>query len=133
MVINSIIKRLLDNDKITNLLYYNDTTALSQPLLNSEQRDLLIDKHIHNVPVTSFTDNKSSFIIITLNNVTPNSGNTQHIDYTVTINVLCHQSLWRLDDGLSRPHIIMDELYTLLNSGKYGMGKDEFSVKPIAI
>ena len=73
--LRSVTEKLVSSQNILKLLYYNTADALEQP--DIEDNDILVAaaSKIRIVPEVAFPETLSSFIIITLDNFSPNATN----------------------------------------------------------
>lgn len=115
-----IALRLIDNQNLLKLLYYNGTDALSQPDLNDEQRYSMINQinqehtKIFFSPYPSNTEEeKLSQIRITVDKITPK--NNILSDIVFRCDVIVHNDLWAIDNGDTRPRQLVVEMLKSLN------------------
>lgn len=57
-----------------------------------------------------------SYIIISLDNFTPNRGNPEYVDYNINFDVVCYMDAWVLDDFKVRPLMICGYIDGMLKS-----------------
>jgi hypothetical protein len=115
IVMNKIIK----NDNICKLLYYDAPNALSQPNLTPDQKSSLIGKAIRVVPVLEKDDEASNIIIIQFDRFTPNAtDDSVYIEFMISFDILCNSKTWIMDDYMLRPYKIMSEINSMFNMSK---------------
>jgi hypothetical protein len=115
IVVNKIVK----NDNICKLLYYNSPDALSQPNLTPEQKSELMNKNIKVVPVLEKDNETSNLIIVQFDKFIPNETDaTTYIEFIISFDIFCYSKNWILDDYMLRPYKIMSELNTMFNMSK---------------
>lgn len=119
-----IVNQLLTNERLTKLLYYTDKKCLSNPDLSAKEKLSLIDNHIRIVPQILIDKDCPIYIIITMDNFTPNATNPEFRDCTVNFDILCHPDHWSLGDFQLRPYKIAGEIDSMLNKKKLtGIGE----------
>lgn len=115
--VNKTMTYILENDNICNLIAYNDSTPLSHDPLSQEDRLNLISKKIYPfnyIPNEDQLKEQEKTIISIILEDFSNDGNLYFKKGYITINVLCHNNLWRTDSGY-RPFLIMEELEKSFN------------------
>lgn len=121
-----IIKRLLNNERLKKLLYYNSADALSKPALTAEQERELIEKHIKIVPKLQIDTSIYNYIVISFDNFFP-SDNPEFRDNSIIFDIICNFDTWSLADFQLRPYKIAGELDYLFNGQRLtGIGTLEF-------
>jgi hypothetical protein len=86
--LQKIISRLMANDDLVKLLYYNDTDPLSHDNLTSEQKRLKVfNKLIKIVPRVTTQETTQSIITILVNNATTISSNKEFQNISITVEV----------------------------------------------
>lgn len=123
--LQKIVKRLLANDRLVNLLYYTDKDPLSQPYLTDEQKaNLIFDKKIKIVPRIGPKEDASSLISIRVTRATTNPSNTEFKDLRIQIEVFVPLTQWYIKDTNLRPFMILGEIEeSLKNKNINGLGK----------
>ncbi len=91
MQLDIITNKILANDKIVKLL------------INT-------NKYITLVPYLPKEEEIKSYLIIGFDDFTPTAGTDKAMDYTLSIDVLCHRDLWMMSGLCPRPYLIMNEL-----------------------
>ena len=123
--LQKIVSRLLENDRLVNLLYYEDSDPLNQPLLTKEQKQKLIfDKLIKIVPKPSTNIDSKSQIIIYILAGAKNPKNKEFRDVTICISSFVPLSNWIIKDTNLRPFAILGEIQASLdNKTINGLGR----------
>lgn len=125
----SILDKLIKNEHICKLLYFNTPDALDREM-SQEQMAELIDLGYINIK-TTFPENGNvrNFIMISFDNFEVSS-NPQFIDYTIEISLFCHQENFDFKyknkthiRELYLSHLIVKELN---NTKLNGIGKVRF-------
>ena len=101
MQLDIITNKILANDKIVKLLINTKKEALADktPLTQEDRLSVIKDKYITLVPYLPKEEEIKSYLIIGFDDFTPTAGTDRAMDYTLSIDVLCH-----------RPYLIMNEL-----------------------
>lgn len=122
-----IVNKILENDTLKKLLFYQDESALDKPNLTKEETLSLINKNIRLVPRVDVDPEVKSYIIIGFDNFTPNPNNPKFRDNIITFDIICHLDNWSLGDLRLRPYKIMGELDGMFGESKMtGIGTLEF-------
>lgn len=123
----NIALKLLDNQTLLKLLYYNVSDALLQPDLTDEQRYELIDQSntdktkIYYSPysINILVDEVTQLRII-LSEIQPE--NIQLANVLIDFQIITHNRLWVMEDGRQRPLVMIQEILKMLN------GQDAMSI-----
>lgn len=125
--LNIIVNKLLSNERLKRLLYYNSSDALKKENITEEQSYSLIGKNIITVPKLYVNNEYISYIIVTFDNFSKNETNPEFRDNIVEFDIICNFDLWRLDDMQLRPYKIAAEIDSMLDKTHLtGIGKLEF-------
>lgn len=111
-----VVGLMLNNDRLKRLLYYTDPHALSLPALNQQQTATLLGNNIRLVPKLTVDPDVKTYVIISLDNFLPNSGQTTFRQITLSIDIFCHYDFWQLPDFKLRPYSIAGELDGMINN-----------------
>ena len=111
-----IVKKILEDEDLKKLLYYNTENCLTQPNLTQQEAYSLIGKQIRIVPKLEFNDDNLSYIIISFDNFSPNAENPEFRDNLLMIDVICPFEQWDLGDFQLRPYKIAERLDVKLNN-----------------
>lgn len=112
MQLDIITNKILANDKIVKLLINTKKEALADktPLTQEDRLSVIKDKYITLVPYLPKEEEIKSYLIIGFDDFTPTAGTDKAMDYTLSIDVLCHRDLWMMSGLCPRPYLIMNEL-----------------------
>ena len=125
--LQKIVKRLMANDDLVNLLYYTDKDPLSQPhLTEEEKREKIFEKLIKIVPVVEAREDEKSVIAIRVLGGNKLSSNTEFRNIKISIEVFVPMTAWIFKNTNLRPFAILGEIEKSLQ-GKVvnGLGKIE--------
>lgn len=123
--LQKIVSRLLANEDLVKLLYYNDKDPLGQPTLTQEEKQKYIYQNlIKIVPRQIAQDQSKSSIVIYPMRGMRLSGNSEFDKISVTIDVYTPLVDWIIKDSNLRPFAIIGKINASLN-GKIinGLGK----------
>ena len=123
--LQKIVKRLMANDNLVNLLYYTDKDPLSQPPLTEEQKQKeVFDKLIKIVPKIGPKEDAKSIIAIRVTKGSKNLSNTEFRDIKIQIETFVPLTQWYIKDTNLRPFAIMGEIEESLDKKKInGLGE----------
>ena len=93
-----ITNMMFKNDRLKKLLYYTTKDPLGKPNLNEEQTLSLFGKNIRIVPKLEIDDKALNYIIIDMDNFTPNGENPEFRDNIISFDIFCHFDQWHLKD-----------------------------------
>lgn len=122
-----IMRRLMANDRLVNLLYYADEDPFSHPPLTTEQKRCeIFNKLIKIVPRIGPKEDERSFIAITIDKGDKISSNTEFRTVRIVIENFVPLTAWIIKDTNLRPFAIMGEIEESLE-GKVvnGLGRIE--------
>lgn len=123
--LQKIIKRLMANDNLVNLLYYSGKDPLNSPILTKEQKEKeVFEKLIKIIPVTGPKEDAKSIITVTVvsgNRIQPN---TEFQNIKIQIEVFVPITQWIIKDTNLRPLAILGEIENSLKGKSVnGLGK----------
>ena len=122
-----IVQRMLEDNELKKLLYYNTKDCLSKPDLSTEQTYSLIGKQIKIVPKAEISPEGNSYIIIGFDCFVPNGTNPQFRDNYITFDIFCPFENWDLGDFQLRPYKIAGRIDARLNKQRLtGIGTLNF-------
>lgn len=110
-----ITNMMFKNDRLKKLLYYTTKDPLDKPNLNEEQTLSLFGKNIRIVPKLEIDDKALNYIIIDMDNFTPNGENPEFRDNIISFDIFCHFDQWHLKDFQLRPFKIAAEIDSMFN------------------
>lgn len=123
---SDITNRILNNDNIVKLLYFNtpDCLVKNKVEITPEIIADVAKENLRIVPKLEVPDNKGSYIIITFDSFSPNATNPEFINNLILFDVLCPSDIWMMDSYMMRPFRIMHELQMLFHDKPLnGIGK----------
>ena len=111
--IKSIIDFIIQDDELKSLLYYKDNDALNNDSSNISIKDLM-ENNIYPYPnIVEPEDNVKSFVCIYMKTgLNAGSNNIYQRNVKIYVDILCHEQIWTINDGLIRPLLILDDLDT---------------------
>lgn len=123
--LQKIVRRLMANDNLINLLYYTDKDPLSQPPLTEEQKEKVIfNKLIKIIPRIGPKEDSKSMIAIRVVKSSTLDANTEFKDVIIQIETFVPITQWFIKDTNLRPFAIMGEIENSLKGKTVnGLGK----------
>lgn len=122
-----ITQKILENDKLLKLIYYNSPDALEKENLTNEEKQGLINKNILSYPFIPDNTDVENYIQILFDNFLPNEENPEYIDNTISITIFCNRQNWVLTNWRMRLYSMANEVMNLLNKKKLtGIGITNF-------
>ena len=123
--LQKIIRRLMANDNLINLLYYTNKDPLSQPPLTEEQKEKVIfNKLIKIIPRIGPKEDSKSMIAIRAVKSSTLDANTEFKDVIIQIETFVPITQWFIKDTNLRPFAIMGEIENSLKGKTVnGLGK----------
>lgn len=123
--LQKIVKRLMANDNLVNLLYYTDKDPLSQPHLTEEQKQKeVFDKLIKIVPKVGPKEDAKSLIAIRVVRGSKDNSNTEFRNVKIQVETFVPLTQWYIKDTNLRPFAIMGEIEESLDKKKInGLGE----------
>ena len=125
--LQKIMKRLMANDDLVNLLYYTDKDPLNQPhLTDDEKREKIYEKLIKIIPVVEPRDDEKSVVAIRVIGGNKLSSNTEFRNVKISIEVFVPMTAWIFKNTNLRPFAILGEIERSLQGKSInGLGKIE--------
>ena len=125
--LQKIVKRLMANDNLVNLLYYSDKDPLNQPhLTEKEKKEKIFEKLIKIVPRVGPKEDAKSIIALRVVNGTKLSSNTEFRNVKISVEVFVPLTQWIIKDSNLRPFAILGEIEESLEGKTInGLGKIE--------
>lgn len=123
--LQKIVKRLMANNELVNLLYYSDKNPLeASPLTEKQKNEEIFEKLIKVVPRVGPKENAKSILVISVMKGIPNSENSEFRNITIRIETFVPLTQWIIKDSNLRPFAIMGEVQKSLdNKTINGLGK----------
>ena len=123
--LQKIVKRLMANDNLVNLLYYTNKDPLSQPHLTEEQKQKeVFDKLIKIIPKVGPKEDAKSLIVIRVVRGSKDTSNTEFRNVKIQIETFVPLTQWYIKDSNLRPFAIMGEIEESLDKKKInGLGE----------
>ena len=123
--LQKIMTRLLSNQNLLKLLYYQDKDPLSQPDLTQEQiQHEVYEKLVKIVPLVSNKETAHSIIVLKVDRGEQNIDNSEFRDINFSIESFVPLTQWFIKDSNLRPFAIMGEVQKSLNKKNInGLGK----------
>ena len=114
--LQKIVKRLLENNDLIKLLYYEDKDPLSHEALSQERKQTeIFEKLIKVVPLVGTNTDSKSRLVVYITKGTKNSNNNEFRDINIHISVFVPLTNWIIKDTNLRPFAIMSELQESLD------------------
>ena len=122
--LQKICTRLMSNDELLKLLYYEDQDPLNKPTLSEEQKKTIFGNLITVIPKTNSRNDSCSAIALYIPKASQLSGNKEFKHVIVAIDVWVPLTQWIIKDNNLRPFAIMGEIQNSLNNKTVnGLGK----------
>lgn len=121
-----ITSRILANDDIVKLLYFNSPDCLTEgkAIITEEILADVVKDNLRIVPSVKVPENKGSYIIVTFDSFAPNTHNPEFMNNLFLLDVLCPSDNWMMDSYMMRPFRIMHELQRMFHEKPLnGIGK----------
>lgn len=114
--LQKIVNRLMANDNLVNLLFYQDKDPLAQPTLTDEQKkSKIFNKRIKMTPKLDPQENAQSTVAVLVTRAQSIGSNTEFTNITVTVEIFVPVTQWLIKDSNLRPYAIMGEIQASLN------------------
>ena len=123
--LQKIISRLLANNELVNLLYYEDDNPLEKPALNAEQKEKeIFEKLIKTVPRVGTKDTAKSIVVVYVQGAAKISGNKEFKNVKILVDVIVPLTQWYIKDSNLRPFAILGRIQSSLDDKTInGLGK----------
>lgn len=123
--LQKIIKRLIANDELVNLLYYEDENPLGQSALNTEVKQKeIFEKLIKTVPRVGTKDTAKSVIVVYVQRASKTPGNKEFKNVRILVDVIVPLTQWYIQDTNLRPFAILGRVQESLDDKTInGLGK----------
>ena len=114
--LQKIVKRLIENDDLVKLLYYENKDPLAQGALSSEfKQKEIFEKLIKVVPQVGTTTDSKSRVVVYITRGGKNSQNKEFKNININISVFVPLSNWIIKDTNLRPFAILSEIQSSLD------------------
>ena len=125
--LQKVMKRLMANDNLVNLLYYTDKDPLNKPPLTEDQKkEEIYEKLIKVIPRVGPKETAHSIIAIRVISGSKLNSNTEFKNVKIGIEVFVPLTQWIIRDTNLRPFAILGEIEKSLDGKKInGLGKME--------
>lgn len=125
--LQKIVQRLMANDDLVKLLYYEDKDPLSGEALTKEQKEKEIyQKLIRITPQYSEDESNKSVLVLCVNKGSKIPGNKEFVRLEILIEVFVPFEQWLIKDTNLRPFAILGKIQEALEGKTInGLGKIE--------
>ena len=123
--LQKIVKRLLANDDLVKLLYYEQDDPTGQPALCAEMKEQeVFEKLIKTVPRVGTKDTAKSVIVVYVQKAGKLSGNKEFRNVRILVDVIVPLTQWYIRDTNFRPFAILGQVQSSLDDKTVnGLGK----------
>lgn len=123
--LQKIVKRLLANDELVKLLYYEQDDPMGQPALSMEVKEKeIFEKLIKTVPRVGTKDTAKSVIVVYVQRAGKLSGNKEFRNVKILVDVIVPLTQWYIRDTNFRPFAILGQIQSSLDDKTVnGLGK----------
>lgn len=123
-----IMERILSNQNVLKLLWYNTRDWKKQPNVTGEQIQEMFDtKQISSVPKIKIDRPEKTYLKLIYGGMVRNTTNPEFRDNTFGIDIICHYDNWDLGNFDMRPYRIAGEIDSMLDKTHLtGIGELEF-------
>ena len=123
--LQKIISRLMANDNLVNLLYFEDKDPINHfPLTAEEKQTEIFEKLIRVIPKVGSSENVKSIIVVYITRGSKISSNNEFTNITITIDVFVPLTQWIIKDSNLRPFAILGQIQESLEGKTInGLGK----------
>lgn len=122
--LQKIVKRLLANDDLVKLLYYEDKDPLGGiALTNVEKEEKIFGELIRVIPRVTEDDNNKSIIVVYVGSGRKDKSNSEFKTVNFIVDVFVPLDSWVIKDSNLRPFAILGEIQNSLEGKKInGLG-----------
>ena len=123
--LQKIVKRLLANDELVKLLYYEQDDPMGQPALSAKIKEQEVcEKLIKTVPRVGTKDTAKSVIVVYVQRAGKLSGNKEFRNVKILVDVIVPLTQWYIRDTNFRPFAILGQIQSSLDDKTVnGLGK----------
>jgi hypothetical protein len=124
-----VVNRILKNDNLIKLLYYNVPDAEAQSNLTNGQKVALINDYIKLVPKLPMDMEQKNYLVVQMDQFSGLGDDMNFRSFTLSFDVICHADNWIMDDYMLRPFKILHELDSMFNNAKIdSLGPSNFLI-----
>lgn len=124
--LQDIVATLMKNERLKRLLYYTDPKALSLPKLEQKQAFTMLNSQIKVVPQLNLEPDAKPYVIVSLDNFTPQKGQTTFRSVQLSFDIVARFEDWPLEDFKLRPYSIAGEIDAMVNKSHFFEGIANF-------
>ena len=123
--LQKIVSRLLANDELVKLLYYENDDPLTGTALTQEAKQKeIFEKLIKTVPRVGTKDTAKSVIVVYVQKASKISGNKEFKNVRILVDVIVPLTQWYIKDSNLRPFAILGKIQESLDDKTInGLGK----------
>ena len=123
--LHKIIKRLLANDELVKLLYYEQDNPIEQPNLTSESKNNeVFEKIIKTIPYVGTKNTAKSVIVVYVQGAGKLPGNREFKNVKILVDVIVPLTQWYIKGTNLRPFAILGQVQSSLDGKTInGLGK----------
>ena len=123
--LQAIVKRLLANDELVKLLYYEDQDPLSHEPIDQKQKEVAVfGDLIRVIPRVVEDDTNKSIVVIYVGSGRKNKDNSEFKTVNFVVDVFVPLDSWVIKDSNLRPFAILGEIQKSLEGKKInGLGE----------
>lgn len=123
--LQKIISRLMANDNLVNLLYFEDKDPLNHmPLTTEEKQTEVFEELIHIIPNVGTREDSKSVIAVYVSKGSKLSSNNEFTNIAINVDVFVPLTQWIIKDSNLRPFAILGQIQESLEGKTInGLGK----------
>lgn len=123
--LQKIVRRLLANDELVKLLYYEQDDPMGQSALSAKMKEQeVFEKLIKTVPRVGTKDTAKSVIVVYVQKAGKLSGNKEFRNVRILVDVIVPLTQWYIRDTNFRPFAILGQIQSSLDDKTVnGLGK----------
>lgn len=125
--LQKIMKRLIANDRLVNLLYYTNKDPFDSPVLSEEQKtNEIFENLIKVVPLVKPREDAKSVVALRIVRGNKDNSNTEFRNIQISVEVFVPMTQWFIKDTNLRPFAILGEIEESLQGKTInGLGRIE--------
>lgn len=118
--ISDILDKIISNETIQKILYFDDPNALKKDLPLNFDKFSLYNSSVWDIPKIPEPENEQKTLLLMYLKKADKAGsnNVYQYDMTIEINVMSHIDTWKLEEGLKRPYIMCDIIDNIVQNAK---------------